>query len=189
MSVTPAQRPSLSITGSDAHNERSEAATVNIRRIADLERQFLEQRSWDTRIGDWISRVAGSMGFAILNAIWYAVWIVINIGLIPGIEPFDPYPFTFLTLCVSLEAIFLSVFVLMSQNRSSRMDTLRNHLDLQIDMLAEEENTRSLRLLTQISRRLGIDPEKDDPRMSDLTEDTAIEDLVEGLEQDLPNEA
>jgi uncharacterized membrane protein len=77
----------------------------------------------------------------------------------------------------------------MSQNRSSRMDTLRNHLDLQIDLLAEEENTRALRLLTRISNHLGLDPEADDHELSQLEQDTSLETLIEHLEENLPDQA
>jgi uncharacterized membrane protein len=160
----------------------------NVRAVADLERQFLDNRSFSTRIGDWIARIAGSMGFVIFNALWYAVWIGLNSGLLPGFEPFDPYPYTFLTLCVSLEAIFLSVFVLMSQNRMSRIDSLRNHLDLQINLLAEEENTKMLQMLVRIGERLGLDPETSDVELRDLEQETQVETLVEELEKNLPGE-
>jgi uncharacterized membrane protein len=129
----------------------------NVRAIAQLEQHLLQNRSLATRLGDWIARISGSMGFVILNALWYSAWIVINVGLMPGIEPFDSYPFTFLTFCVSLEAIFLATFVLMSQNCMSRLDNLRNHLDLQINLLAEEENTKLLQMLDRISQRLGLE--------------------------------
>jgi uncharacterized membrane protein len=160
----------------------------NVRAIAQLEQHFLQNRSLATRLGDWIARISGSMAFVVLNALWYAVWIVINVGLIPSIEPFDPYPFTFLTLCVSLEAIFLATFVLMSQNRMSRLDNLRNHLDLQINLLAEEENTKMLQMLDRISQRLGLEGGVGDEELQQLEEETQVETLVQELEESLPNE-
>ena len=121
-----------------------EHATVlrkNIRAIADLEERALHQRGAADRLSDAISRATGSGPFALFHLIGFSLWLLVNMGIVPGIEPFDPYPFNFLTLVVSLEAIFLSVFVLMSQNRLTRQAEKRAHLDLQVNMLAEQELT------------------------------------------------
>ena len=84
----------------------------NIRAIAELEQRALHERSAADRLSDEISRATGSGRFALFHVGWFGGWFLINSGLISAIEPFDPYPFSFLTLVVSLEAIFLSVFVL-----------------------------------------------------------------------------
>lgn len=93
----------------------------NIRAVADIEHEYLAQRSHEERLGDTVARFAGSATFFVLNVVWYLAWILLNARIIPGLHPFDPYPFTFLTLMVSLEAIFLAIFVLASQNRMSRL--------------------------------------------------------------------
>ena len=93
---------------------------TNIQAIARLEQQMLHSRSGADRIGAAITRIAGSLVFVGVHAVWFAAWIAVNAELVPGVPVFDPYPFSFLTLVVSLEAIFLAIFVLMSQNRAAR---------------------------------------------------------------------
>ena len=90
------------------------------------------------RIADWIAWFSGSMQFLILNALWFGVWIVIN-TLPVGIEQFDPFPFGLLTMIVSLEAIFLSCFVLISQNRQSEKDHIRSDVEYEVNIKAELE--------------------------------------------------
>jgi uncharacterized membrane protein len=86
-----------------------------------------------------------------LHVLWFGVWVTVNSGMVGGIRPFDPFPFPFLTMTVSLEAIFLALFVLASQHRLSRQADKRSHLDLQIDLLAEREMTAVLQLLQDIA--------------------------------------
>lgn len=127
------------------------------------EAKALKSRSFLTRIADRLTSIFGSTGFLILNAIFFAVWIPINLSLTP-IAPFDHYPFGLLTMIVSLEAIFLSIFVLVSQNRSSYVDSLREELHLQVNLIAEEEVTKILKVLAEIRQKVGIkeeDPELD----------------------------
>jgi uncharacterized membrane protein len=157
----------------------------NVRTIADIEREFLARRTAAERLGDAVARFSGSMTFVVLNAVWYLVWIVVNAGLVPGIKPFDPYPYTFLTLMVSLEAIFLAIFVLASQNRMSRVAEQRANLDLQINMLAEEESTHTLRLLSAIARRLGLETEAQDDEAQQLARPTDAKTLLQELEERL----
>ena len=126
----------------------------NIRAIARLENEALHQRSLTGRISDGVTRFAGSSVFIVLHIIWFSLWIILNMGRVRGIHPFDPYPFTFLTMVVSLEAIFLSIFVLISQNRMAHQADRRAHLDLQINLLAEQENTLMLRMRRQASGRI-----------------------------------
>ena len=124
-------------------------AAKNVRAIAELERTALHERSAADRVGDAIARTTGSAPFAVVHLAWFGSWVLLNTGRIPGITPFDPYPFSFLTLVVSLEAIFLSVFVLMSQNRMTRHAEKRAHLDLQVNLLAEQELTALPRTATR----------------------------------------
>ena len=92
----------------------------NVHAIAQLERRALHERTTADRVSDALTRTTGSTPFVVAHTLGFASWIVVNVGGVPHAQPFDPYPFSFLTLVVSLEAIFLSVFVLMSQNRMTR---------------------------------------------------------------------
>lgn len=94
------------------------------------------------------------MIFVYVHIVWFGGWIIIN--TIFTTLQFDPFPYTFLTLVVSLEAIFLSTFILISQNQETRLTEHRNHLDLQINMLAEKENTKMLQLLQRVAVKVGI---------------------------------
>jgi len=105
---------------------------------------------------DVISRLAGSMPFALLNGMFFAVWIGANAG-IAGLPAFDPYPFGALTVVVSLEAIFLSVFVLISQNRQAAASDKRAIVDMQMNTVAEREVTKVLALLQEIGEKLGVE--------------------------------
>lgn len=128
-----------------------------------FEARALESRSFLTNFADDLTAIFGSTPFLILNAIFFAVWMGINLNLLPMIplKPFDPFPFGLLTMIVSLEAIFLSIFVLVSQNRSSYVDTLREELHLQVNLIAEGEITKVLKVLAEVREKVGI-REKDE---------------------------
>ena len=105
-------------------------------------------------------------------------------SIVSGAKAFDPFPFNLLTLSVSLEAIFLSTFILISENRQSRIDERRSHLDLQINLLAEQESTKTLQLLKEIAEKLGIDPDKD-PNIAILEQATRPEKLLAQIDKHL----
>ena len=92
----------------------------NINAICALETEALSRRSWAARLGDVIATQAGKMWFIAVHAVWFTVWIFLNTR---G-KAFDPFPFSFLTMVVSLESIFLSLFIIMSQNRSSQISEI-----------------------------------------------------------------
>lgn len=98
-----------------------------------------DKRSTVQKVADWIAAFSGSIPFLILHVILFAVWLLINTVPIPGFTPFDPYPFGFLTLAVSLEAIFLSVFVLLSQNRLAAKEHIRADIEYDVNLKAELE--------------------------------------------------
>ena len=106
-------------------------------------------------------------------------WIILN--FLPRLQHFDPFPFTFLTFVVSLEAIFLSTFILISQNHETRLSERRNHLDLQINLLTEQENTKMLRMLERIAQKVGAKTD-DDPSLQVLDQATHPEKLIEQIE-------
>lgn len=151
----------------------------NVETVAKLEEAAREQRTRADRVAEVIAGFCGSMTFVWVHVIWFGGWIVFN--LLPGIRHIDPFPYTFLTLVVSLEAIFLSTFILISQNHDTRVSEKRNHLDLQINLLSEQENTQMLRLLQQIAVKVGADVE-DHSHARVLEQATNPEKLVEQIE-------
>jgi uncharacterized membrane protein len=133
----------------------SSALDQNVREIVRWEQDALHSRSSVEQLSDWITGVTTHASVLIGHAMWFVGWILVNVGAIPGIRPFDAFPFPLLTLLVSLEAIFLALFVLASQNRLAHQADKRAHLDLQIDLLAEREMTAVLQLLQDLARHLG----------------------------------
>lgn len=154
------------------------------RAIRSLKAKADEKRTLAERAADWTSATFGSMWFMILNVVWFAVWIVVNLGLVPGIEPFDPFPFGLLTMIVSLEAILLAIFVLIAQNRAARVAELREEVDLQIDLIAEEELTKVLEMLCLLLDKHGIDY-SGDSELSAMLIPTNVEQLETILEEQI----
>jgi uncharacterized membrane protein len=161
------------------------AAKSNIDAIMRIEEDFLKQRSIGDRISDVVSNLAGSIGFAIVHGVVFSAWIVINLGLIPGVPVFDRFPFGLLSLIVGLEAIFLSTFVLMTQNRQSHQADHWAHLDLQISLLAEQEIAKILQLSRAVCRRLGIENQIQDRDLQEMIEKKSVGELAEKLAEDL----
>jgi uncharacterized membrane protein len=152
----------------------------NVEAISKLETAAREQRTSGDRIADKIAQFCGSMTFVWVHIVWFGLWVGYN--LLPGVKHIDPFPFTFLTLVVSLEAIFLSTFILISQNHDSRISERRNHLDLQINLLTEQENTTMITMLRAIAEKVGADL-SNDPRVEVMSEETQPDKLVEQIEQ------
>ena len=118
------------------------------------------------------------------HVIWFAAWIVINTGLV-GVPPFDPFPFGLLTLVVSLEAIFLTIFVLMAQSRESGVEELREEVSLQVVLRMEEEVTKTLQLVAGLYSRLGYSMGNDEDlieMLGPLDADRIEKDLVSQIE-------
>jgi len=153
----------------------------NVAAVAQLEAADRARQSSAEHFSDTIARVAGTPWFAWLHVAWFAAWVAWNAGFVPGWHPIDPFPFSFLTLVVSLEAIFLSIFVLISQNNLTRLSERRAHLDLQINLLAEQESTKTLALLERIAQRLNVSV-PDEPSESELATPTDIRDVVSTLD-------
>lgn len=137
----------------ESHNDLSERRRQFVR---SFEAKSLRSRSTLTQISDKLTAFCGSSFFLVSHLIFFSIWIPTNIGIIPGIAPFDPFPFGLLTMVVSLEAIFLSIFILVSQNRSSYIGTLRDEVHLRVNLIAEEEITKVLELLAEIRAEMGI---------------------------------
>ena len=152
----------------------------NIEVVRKLEEAANQERTASDRVARMIARFCGSMTFVWVHVIGFASWIAIN--LVPGVQHIDPFPFTFLTFIVSLEAIFLSTFILISQNQDTRISERRNHLDLQINLLSEQENTKMLMMLQAIAEKVGAEIEPDED-MTVLAQDTELEKVVAQIEQ------
>lgn len=137
---------------------QNEIIRKNISAISEMQRRDVAARKPQERISDSITRFSGSTLFVFLHVIWFGLWILLNIGLVhlPRISEFDPFPFGLLTMIVSLEAIFLSTFVLISQNRMSALSEKRAELDLQVNMLAEQKAAKTLELLEHIAQQLDV---------------------------------
>jgi uncharacterized membrane protein len=142
------------------------------------------RRSLSERIADLLTIGFGSMIFLILNAAWFVIWIVINLGLIPGVEPFDPFPFGFLTMIVSLEAIMLAIIVLMSQNRAAKIADLREEVDLQVDVTTEMELTKLLQLVVMLLEKEGIDLSHD-TKLREMLQPTDTEKIEKTVEKEV----
>jgi uncharacterized membrane protein len=165
----------------------SNPARTNIKAIAEMEERALHSRSRMDVAADFITRASGSFQVIFLHGVWFALWILINLNLVPGLEPFDPFPFGLLTMIVSLEAIFLSLFVLLSQNRMNKQADRRAHLDLQVDMLAEQEMTVVLHMLHALCSHFKLKV-VDTVEVKELLEMTDISKLARELEKKLPSE-
>jgi CRP/FNR family transcriptional regulator, cyclic AMP receptor protein len=111
-------------------SDRASALDENVQAIKRWERAILLARTRAEQVSDWIACTAGSGLFLILHGVWFGAWVTMNTGAISAIRPWDPFPFPFLTMTVSLEAIFLALIVLASQNRLGRQADKRSHLDL-----------------------------------------------------------
>lgn len=153
----------------------------NIRTIIHLRTQAAHERSLQSRIADAITSFSGRMIFAYVHILWFGIWILLNTGWF-GIPAFDPFPYGLLTMVVSLEAIFLSTFVLISQNRLSAENERRADLDLHIGLLTEHEVTRVLQMLDAIQDKMGIVDHKNS-EMADLEMETRPEDVLAEIQR------
>lgn len=152
----------------------------NIEVVRKLEEAANQERTTSDRVAKVIASFCGSMTFVWVHVMGFTVWITLN--LVPGVKHLDPFPFTFLTLVVSLEAIFLSTFILISQNHDTRISERRNHLDLQINLLSEQENTKMLMMLQAIAEKVGAELEPDED-MTVLAQETELETVVAQIDQ------
>jgi uncharacterized membrane protein len=158
------------------------AVDENINTIRVWERAALHERSRAERVSGRITRAAGSGRMLVLHVGWFGLWILVNCGVVPGVPAFDPFPFPLLTMVVSLEAIFLSLFVLASENRLTHQSEKRAELDLQVDMLVEREMTAVLVLLHDVARHLNVKTSISSEMLRDLAEKTDIQALTHKLE-------
>lgn len=138
-----------------------------------------QQRSWQDQLADAITKFAGSMPFVLIHLILFGGWILWNSNIF-GLKPFDP-SFVVLAMFASVEAIFLSTFVLISQNRSAALADKRADLDLQVSLLAEHEITHLIKMVTAIAKKLDV-PVTDDPEIQELTQNVHPEKVLDTIE-------
>lgn len=148
-----------------------------------LEAKSLRNRSWSTVVADNLTSLTGNPGFLYFNVAFFAAWIGINVGVVPGVPVFDPYPFGLLTMIVSLEAIMLSIFVLISQNRAAQIATLREELHLRLNIIAEQEITKTLEMMVKVHQKLGI--LEDDEELGRMLEKVNPADLEMSIQRQL----
>lgn len=146
--------------------ERRRRRFVANRAFGAIKAQYGADRTVMQTVAERLTEAASSPRFLALHALWFTIWILWNSGAF-GLEPFDPFPFGFLTLVVSLEAIFLSIFILMAQKRESAIAELREELGLQVNLRIEEEVTKTLQLVTGLYTRLGHRT-GEDPELHDM---------------------
>ena len=174
---------------------QNEIVRKNTAAIADMQRKITEARTLGGRIADSITDFTGSMAFVYVHIIWFALWILLNVGLIhiPYLSEFDKFPFSLLTMIVSLEAIFLSTFVLISQNRLAAASEKRAELDLQVNLLAEQKATKVLEMLDQITEQLDQVGSrfnfKPDPEVKALKVSPEPQDVLQVIEETVKEES
>ncbi len=154
------------------------------RTIESFEAHANIDRSQTEKLADLMTSRLGSVGFLVINALWFSSWILVNTGLVPSIPIFDPFPFGLLTMIVSLEAIFLAIIVLISQNRAAKIDDLRDEIDLHINTIAEEEITKSIELLILLLKKSDIDVSKD-LELKQMLEPTNKDDIQQMLKEQI----
>jgi uncharacterized membrane protein len=180
--VTETELPPPPAPLTDEQPERRRRRLLANRAFGALKAQHNAERTFVESIADELNDVAASTPYLVAHVVWFAVWMPWNLGWL-GLPEFDPFPFGLLTMIVSLEAIFLSIFVLMAQKRESAIAELREELALQVSLRMEEELTKTLQLVaglyTRLGHRVGEDPELHD-MMQPLD--------VAGLERDLASQ-
>jgi uncharacterized membrane protein len=166
------------------HSAQSES---HINSIIRQEEEALERRSSAERFADGVGVFAGSLPFIAVHLVFLLAWLLVNDGEIPWVRPFDPYPFSLLGVIVAMEAVILSSFILMRQNRMMRRGEIRDHLNLQVDLLAEKEITKVLQMVRAICGHMGLQDIMADKEIRELSQNTSIESISQTLEDRLPD--
>lgn len=151
--------------------------------IKSFEAEALRKRPFAIKIADFLTSYFGTVGFLLVNVLIYIVWVLINTGKVQGIAIFDPYPHSFLNSLVSIEAIFLTVIVLISQNRGNQIDKLRQELQLQVNLYSEKETTKILEIVKKIADAKGI--KIDDSEIEEMLKEIDASYIERKLEEQL----
>jgi uncharacterized membrane protein len=168
------------VTGNPASNGMTQIVVRNIQALLLRRKAEDKRRTTEEKIADAITRFAGSMLFVYIHLCLFGLWIVANLGWL-SIKPFDP-SFVVLAMFASVEAIFLSTFVLISQNRMNEQADKRADLDLQVSLLTEHEVTRLITLVTAIAKKMNIE-ESLHPEIDELSKDVQPEKVMDTMEK------
>jgi uncharacterized membrane protein len=160
----------------------------NIEAIAALEHDALSRRTLIERMSDVITTIVSNVGFLIVQLILISGWCLINLHLIPPLKAFDPFPFGVLSLVVSSEGVFLTLFVLISQGRMARQSELRSHLSLQVGMLSEQELTTVMLMMQKLCEHMGVNVDSSGHEVRSFSKATDVHKLADDLEDKLPGE-
>jgi uncharacterized membrane protein len=152
----------------------------NIESILKLEEKDEQELSAFHRVSHMVGWFVGTIYFVVFQCVFVLLWIAFNTRLLGNGHPFDPHPFPLLSTVLALEAVLLTSFVLIRQNAMDLRSERRNHLDLQINLLAEKEATTVLKILREIADHLKIDVSGDAER-EELAKDTAVESIARDL--------
>src|SRR5215213_5885599 len=158
----------------------SSALRRNIQALEDRRKQEAASAPTEARVAEAITRFTGSMRFVYVHLGLYGAWIAVNLGIVPGVPTFDP-SFVVLAMVASVEAIFLSTFVLISQNRMAAAADKRADLDLHVSLLAEHELTMLVGLVTAMAERAGVRADAD-PEIEEVKKDVAPEAVLDEIE-------
>ena len=159
------------------------ASRENVDTITQIQKQAERERTTGERVADNFARAVGSWPFIIIQSLILAAWVVANVMHL--VKPWDPYPFILLNLALSFQAAYASPIIMMSQNRQARLSDERNHLALQVALLAEQEDTHTLRLLHKICDHLKIPMDENEEKMLEQATDpkTLISQIKEAEEK------
>jgi uncharacterized membrane protein len=156
----------------------------NEKTVKSIKAKANEKRSFIEIVVDRTTALFGSHIFLFVNVLFFIIWIVINTGLIPGVKPFDRFPFSLLTTVVSLESIVVAILVLTSQNRASKIADLREEVQLQVNVLTEEEITRMMWMLVLLLQKNNI-PIPEDKRLKEMLRDTDIGKIEKSMQKQI----
>jgi uncharacterized membrane protein len=160
----------------------------HIQVILKHEEEFMARRTAAERVGDSLGAFVGSLTFIGIHVVWLTAWILVNTVRIAPVPHFDPVPFSILDTAVAIEAIFLASFIVMRQSRSSRRSDERDHLILQVLLLAEKEVTAVLQIERQIAAKIGLPEVAKDAEIVQLSQKTSIDDVAQSLKDSLTSE-
>ncbi len=155
----------------------------NVATITRIQKEAEGSRTPAERIADAVAATIGSWPFIIIQSVLLTIWIFLNVC--GAFKAWDPYPFILLNLALSFQAAYASPIIMMSQNRQSKISEQRNHLALQIALLAEQEDTQTLRLLYKVAEKLGIPTEKREEALEESTDPKALHEQIRRAEKGL----
>jgi len=174
--LRPPRRP-----GTNGAKGDPEVVTDTIEEIVRLENKDREHMGFSDELANKITAFSGRMLFVWLHVAWFTIWMAINVAYLI-FQPFDPFPFGLLTMIVSLEAIFLSTFVLITQNRQALAADRRAKVDLQVNMIAEREITKVLEVVNHVHEHLGKNPVHDH-EIEQMQKPTHVEKLADAIDE------